>query len=374
MRQGWYQLEPLRLLPTLMLMAILAPPAKAQDPSLLVRVDSVIREPLSQTVPVIGRLVAQQAGMVSAIINGPVEAFFVEVGDRVEQGQVVAVLHANSHRARRDLAAGELAEARAMLETKKAELALSAQELKRLERLKKSAAFSQARYDDARQNVVIAKAEVTRAEAAILSAKADLEAKEIDLDNTNIRAPYDGVVTHRLTEAGSYLQVGAAVLQLVAADRLEIEADVPYQRLSGISVGAGVDFALDDGSRHRAQVRAVLPQENPLTRTRVVRLVPKFGRHDKPLASGQSVTIELPIGRPREVVTVHKDAVIKRGPTSVVFVVVDGAAQSRTVQLGEAIGSRFEVISGLAEGDSVVIRGNERLRPGDKVRVDGASG
>ena len=373
MRRGWYQLGSPWLLLAL-LTANLALPVKAQDPALLVRVDSVIREPLSQTVPVIGRLLARQSGMVSAIINGPVEAFFVEVGDRVERGQVVAVLHANSHRARRDLAAGELAEARGTLETKKAELGLAAQELKRLERLKKSAAFSQARYDDARQNVVIARAEVTRAEAAILSATADLEAKEIDLDNTNIRAPYNGVVTRRLTEAGSYVQVGEAVLELVAADSLEVEVDVPYQRLSGVSIGDGVDFALDDGSRHQAQVRAVLPQENPLTRTRVVRLVPKFGSHDKPLASGQSVTVELPIGPQRDVVTVHKDAVIKRGPASVVFVVEEGTAQSHAIQLGEAIGSRFEVVSGLEEGDIVVVRGNERLRPGDKVRVDGASG
>ena len=65
-------------------------PASAQGEAMLVRVDTVRRVPLSQTVPVIGRLVAQQAGVVAARINGPVEAFRVQVGDRIEAGQTIA--------------------------------------------------------------------------------------------------------------------------------------------------------------------------------------------------------------------------------------------------------------------------------------------
>ena len=85
------------------------------------------------------------------------------------------------------------------------------------------------------------------------------------------------------------------------------------------------------------------------------------------------MTVKVPIGAPRDVLTVHKDAVIKRGPQSIVYVVEDGSANLRPVRLGEAVGSRLEVLEGLQDGDLVVVRGNERLRPGDKVSVDGAT-
>jgi len=64
---------------------------------------------------------------------------------------------------------------------------------------------------------------------------------------------------------------------------------------------------------------------------------------------------------------VHKDAIIRRGAKAMVYVVVGDEATMKPVVLGDAIGSRFEVVEGLVDGDQVVVRGNERLRPGAKV-------
>ncbi len=348
-------------------------PASAQGEAMLVRVDTVRRDPLSQTVPVIGRLVAQQAGVVAARINGPIQAFRVEVGDRIEAGQVIAVLDAAALRARRDLYAGRLSEARAEASVKKAELALARLQHKRLEILKKSAAFYPARFDDARQKVVIAKAEVRQAETAIAGAKADLQLAEINLYNTEIRAPYAGVVTERLTETGAYLQIGEPVIRMIGDRTLEIEAEVPFQRLAGLEPGVEVRLQLDDGTKHSAVVRALLPSENPLTRTRAVRFVPDFGETLRPLAHEQSVTLQIPIGAARRVLSVHKDAIVKRNGKDIVFVVAGDGVQARPVELGIAVGSRFEVLNGLREGERVVVRGNERFKPGAKVRVIGES-
>ncbi|MCH8153805.1 MAG: efflux RND transporter periplasmic adaptor subunit [Proteobacteria bacterium] len=348
-------------------------PASAQGEAMLVRVDTVRRVPLSQTVPVIGRLVAQQAGVVAARINGPVEAFRVEVGDRIEAGQTIAVLNAAALEARRDLYAGRLNEARAELSIEKAQLTLARQDHKRLEKLKKSAAFSQARFDDARQRVVIAKAQMRQAETAIVSAKADLVLAEINLYNAEIRAPYAGVVTERLTETGAFVQIGEPVIRMIGDRTLEVEADVPFQHLGGLEPGIEVRLRLDDGTEHSAVVRALVPSENPLTRTRPVRFVPNIGKTLRPLAHEQSVTLNIPIGPARQVLSVHKDAVIKRQGQDIVFVVAGEGVEARPVQLGVAVGSRFEVLSGLSQGDQVVVRGNERLRPGAKVRVVGES-
>jgi RND family efflux transporter MFP subunit len=356
-----------------LLAAVAAGPALAQADAMRVRVDTVRQVPLSQTVPVIGRLVAQQIGVVSARINGPVEAFEVEVGDRVEAGQVIAALDATALEARRDLYAGKLSEARAELAVKKAELALARQNYKRLEKLKKSAAFSQARFDDAKQGVVIAQAEARQADTAIAAARADLSLAEINLYNARIRAPYPGVVTERLTEAGAYVQVGAPLIRMIGDRTLEIEAEVPFQHLAGIEPGVEMRLRLDDDTEHSAVVRALLPSENPLTRTRTVRFVPNIGATLRPLAHQQSVTLEVPIGPERRVLSVHKDAIVNRQGKDIVFVAKGDEVQARPVRLGAAVGSRMEVLDGLGEGEQVVVRGNERLRSGAKVQVVGES-
>jgi len=356
-----------------LLAALAAGPAFAQADAMRVRVDTVKRVPLSQTVPVIGRLVARQAGVVAARINGPVEAFEVEIGDRVEAGQVIVTLDAAALVARRDFYAGKVSEAKAELAIKKAELALARQNYKRHEKLKKSAAFSQARFDDAKQNVVIARAEAGQAGTTIAAAKADLSLAEINLYDAQVRAPYPGVVTERLTEAGAYVQIGAPVIRMIGDRNLEIEAEVPFQHLAGIEPGVEMRLQLDDGTEHSAVVRALLPSENPLTRTRVVRFIANIGATLRPLAHDQSVTLEIPIGPERQVLTVHKDAIVTRQGKDIVFVAKGDEVQARTVRLGVAVGSRREVLDGLGEGERVVVRGNERLRPGAKIQVVGGS-
>ena len=346
-------------------------PAFAQQEASPVRVDAVRSEPLNQTVPVVGRLVARQAGSVAAHISGPIQEFRVEVGDRVAAGDIIAVLDDTSISAERDMAAAELTIAQAEVSTKQAEVALARQELQRLERLQSSAAFSQARFDDARQEVAIAEAAAREAEATVASARASLRLADINLGDTKVLAPYDGVISQRLTEAGSYASDGDALVRMIADQTLEVEADVPSNRLLGLTSGAAVEVVLDDGTLIGATVRAVIPDENPLTRTRAVRFIPRLSDVTTPLANEQSVTVMVPIGAPRQIVSVHKDAIIQRADGAMVFVVSEGQAQSRPIVLGEPVGNRYEVIKGLLEGEKTVVRGNERLRPGASVRIDG---
>ncbi len=375
--------------------------AGADAQGTLVWVDAVTRQPLYQSFTVIGRLVARQRGVVAARTRGPVAEMRVHVGDRVRKGDVLAVIDRSRLAWRRDLAEAQVKEqqaslanaearqavAEARVATAEAQHALAQQELVRFQNLRKSAAFSQARHDDQRQQVAVAlskvdeaKAEVHEAlslidqsQARILRAKANLKLARDDLALARVRASFDGVVTLRHTEAGAFLEVGDDVVTLVNDRDLEVEADVPYNRIAGLDAGVEVSIRLDDGSRHRAVVRAVGVEENPKTRTRQVRFAPTFGAAAKKLADGQSVALDLPIGPKRDVVSVHKDAIIREAAGAVVFVVVDGIARKRPVELGEAFGARFEVLAGLAPGDQVVVRGNERLRPGQSVRFEGAS-
>ena len=315
-----------------------------------VQIDKVSRAPLVQTTPVVGRLVARQSGTIAARSAGPVEKMMVEVGDRVKKDQVLVRLVASTLEAQRDL--------------RLAELTAAQQELARLERLRtsRSAAFPRARYETALQNVA--------------KATASLKLAQIELNYAEIRAPFPGVVTVRHTEIGAYVRAGDAIVTLVNDQALEIEADVPANRVAGLTPGRTVRFELA-GKQYDAVVRAVIPVDSALTRTRAVRFVPRFMSAMSGIAVNESVTVAVPIGASRTVVSVHKDAIVHRGQNTIVFVVVGakavkppmvmGKAVPRPVKLGDAVGGRFVVLGGLKPGDIVVVRGNERLRPGQAV-------
>jgi multidrug efflux pump subunit AcrA (membrane-fusion protein) len=179
-----------------------------------------------------------------------------------------------------------------------------------------------------------------------------LRIAKIDLYNARIRAPYSGVVSLRHTVAGAFLDVGAPVVTLINDRDLEIEADVPASRLGALSPGTPVTVQLRDGVNAWVAVRAIVPDENPMN---------------------QTVVLDLPIAEARQVTSVHKDAVIVRQGQHRVFVVEGDHVQDRTVRLGAAVGNRFAVVDGLKPGDLVVVRGNERLQSGQKVRFDGSS-
>lgn len=349
-----------------------ASPVLAQQAT-VVGVDAVRAEPLSQTVPVLGRLVAPDSGNVSAALAGSVSKVLVNVGDHVKKGDVLVELDTRVKRAEARVIRSQLDQALAVLKSAKAQITLAEQELARQSQLKKSGAFARSKYETAGQELIKAQAALIRDQAIIATRQASLDVIELDIARSSIRAPYDAVVVEKMVSPGSFLRVGDTLVKLLSDKGLEIEADVPSVRLSGLVVGAKVNAELEDGFRFVAKVRSRLPVENPMTRTRPVRFSVDWPDGILGLADAQAVSVFVPVGASRQVVTVHKDAIIRKGDGSHVFVVANGKAAERKVQLGEATGSRIVVENGLEVGDLAVVRGNERLRSGAAVKVNQGS-
>ncbi|MEM7444410.1 MAG: efflux RND transporter periplasmic adaptor subunit [Pseudomonadota bacterium] len=348
-------------------------PAYGQ-PAALVATDPVIIEPTRQTQPVIGRLVARDNATIAARVAGAVSDVRVNVGDHVEEGDVLVVLDLERLEAEVSLVEAEVGEIEARAAAARAGEALAQQDLDRLEGLRESAAFSQGRYDDAVQEMLRMQSLAAEAEARLRRGLVAYDLARLDLDYGTIRAPFAGTISQRHTSLGEYLTIGAPVVALINDSDLEIEVAVPFDRLGGLEPGVEIAVRLaerggDDADMRTAAVRAIVPVEDPLTRTRRVRMTPSFNEEEAGLAVNQSVTAMIPTGAERDVLTVHKDAVVNGPGGSMVFVVVDGTAQPRPITIGVAVGQRFEVTSGLAEGDEVVIRGNERLAPGQAVQT-----
>ena len=336
-------------------------------------VDLVTKGTAVETVQVYGRIIARQAGVVASRTKGAVEDVKVHVGDRVKKGDTIATLVSSMLKAERELKAAELKESSAKIGTVGVQLSLANQELERLKRLKKSSAFSSARYQDKLRDVERIQSALIEAKAKREQARARLRMANINLFNVKVIAPFDGVIIKRAVEAGDYVSLGAPVVTILNEKSLEVEAEVPANRLGGLSNGIEIDVKPEFGKSFKASVRAIVPQENALSRTRVVRFSPLFFNPTGTIASNQSVVLHIPSGANKQAVTVHKDAITQRRGKRVVFVVKETdsglRANMRPVELGDAFGLRFEVLKGLKPGDRVVIRGNERLRPRQKIKI-----
>lgn len=349
-----------------MLFLVLADAALAADYPAPVDVDEVRQAQLDETVAVVGRIVALQSGPVAARTTAAAKTVHVQVGDSVSKGDVLVTLHSNRQRSILALSKADVTQWAARLKTAKLQQAQAAKDLKRLESLRNSAAFNESLFDQRQTELQAAAAQVAEVEASLSYARIQVKRSQQDLDWTEVKAPYDGIVAERFIEEGQWVALGAAVLSLVSTKSLEVEADIPAQYLRQLQPNAKVT-ATTNGQPLALRLRAILPAEKALSRTRLARLslvlMPDI---TPPLSLNQAVTVAVPLSQ-ADAITVHKDAIIRNGGMSMVYKVVDGAAVMTPVQLGAATAERMQVLNGLAAGDVVVTRGNERLQPGQKV-------
>ena len=344
-------------------------PAPRGRPPQTVKLGEVVSKLSSETYQIVGRVVALQSGVLSARISGTINLVSVAVGERVQKGSIIATLAAGRLITERKRAVALLNRQNAVLRVQKTALKNAKREFSRMKSLLKSAAFSRARFEDLEGLVSEKTAQVLEKNAQVAEALASLERIDIDIRDATIRAPFEGIIIQKHVEVGTYVNTGAPIVTLINDRLLEIEIDVPSARINALKTNTLASVILDDGDRVSAVVRAIIPREDLRTRTRPVRLRPKVKPTTKPLADNQAVLVELSLTSDRPVLTVSKDAVIRRANGNVVYVVKGATASMRSVRIGRGIGDRFQILSGLKAGEKVVVRGNERLGGGGKVRV-----
>ncbi|ABG30984.1 efflux RND transporter periplasmic adaptor subunit [Roseobacter denitrificans] len=341
--------------------------AAAQGGPAAVGVETVEVKTIADTVPLFAEVVTAREGTIASRIAGTVDEIMVLEGASVDQGEMLATLDTELLDILARQAQARLAEARAGIVIAQTRVNRAANALARIEGLRNTASFSTSRFDDAQSDLFEANGLLAEAEARVQTAEATLAETRYQLDRARITAPYAGIVLEVQINPGEFIASGAAVVTLLDVQSMEIEASVPSKYVSVLQPGQAVAGSTETGVPLDLNVRVLLPVEDTATRTRPVRFTSSDLASLDRLAIGQSITINIPISAPREVLSVPKDALVQARGGWTVFVAADGTAQPRTVQIGVALGDRFEVLDGLSEGDVVVTRGNERLRPGQEI-------
>ncbi len=361
------QLRELALL-LLVITTASSPAALAQGRAAKVIVDVAEKRVIRDTQPVIGQLVATRRAEIATRTAGIIEEVSFEIGDRVKRGQSLVVLDKSRVEIEKNAAKASHDVAKAGLAVADAKVKLAEIAFQRQDGLRKSTAFSRSRYEDLKQAAVQARSERAQAEAQMHSAESSLNRALYDLKHSNITAPFDGVVISRQAQPGQYMALGGSLATLLDVTNLEIEADVPSNMARGLKIGDKLVAVLEGGVEQTVTVRTTIPVQNVSTRTRPVRFTVKLDNlQSGHIAIGSSVTLQIPVSAPRTVVSVPKDALLQGNGGWIVYVVQDKKALPRPVQLGQAVQDRIEIKKGVTAGEQVVIRGNERLRPGQSV-------
>ena len=276
-------------------------------------------------------------------------------GDQVEQGGILARIDDILIKAGLDAARAEVAGAEANLTFLKRELA-------RLQRLAKQNNAAQTQLEQ-----TLSQRDATMNE--LVAAKARMLIAQEYLDRTELRAPFAGVVAQRTKRAGEWVDSGDEVLQLVDSSHVEIEASAPLSLKPFLLIGQQLQISARQ-QQGLATLSAVVPVADSQSRLLRLRLDIVEGEW----LAGQPVKVALPTALPQEVLSVPRDAlVLRRGGSYLFKVGAESMSEQVFVEVGIADGDFIQVMGDLAAGDQVVVRGNERMRPGQPVSVKGGA-
>lgn len=302
-----------------------------------------------------GSVVSMRDSLVAAATSGKIE-WVADVGVEVEEGDVIARIEAADAEFTRDDSAAQVRRL-----TARAEYLDSF--YKRFVGLGEDAGESQATLDEMRSNRDEAVQAVKQAEVALRRA-------QINLDRTEVRAPFAGRVVSQEIQVGEFANPGSGLVRLVDTSRYEVTARAPASLTRNVEAGQKIRVA-NGADTMDALVRAVVPVGDDRSRMLELRLeLP-----DTAWYIGSAVRVSLPAAQARNVTAVPRDALILRADRVSVYVIdEDNAAKRVDVELGAAEGDYIEVIGDIEPGASVVIRGGERLRDGQSVTISSLTG
>jgi len=316
----------------------------------LVKVAAAKMQSLSSVILVPGTVISRDDARLSAEVDGRLLEV-AEVGTAVRAGEPVAVVEAEILRLLN-------VELQAEIRRAEARLVYLENEVSRYTTLAKTNLASANQLEQARseQDIALGDLDVARARLAQNSDQ---------LARTRVLAPFDGIVVERLMQPGERVSDGGVVVRLVNPQRLEIVARAPLEYFAFSHIGESLKTKAGT-EELTATIRTVVAVGDENTHQFEIRL----DLEGQPFQVGRTVRVAVPSDDSSEVLTVPRDALVLRPQGATIFV-IDAQKQAKQVSVSTGLGSGdwVEVRGAVSAGDLVVIRGNERLQPGQAVEI-----
>lgn len=333
-----------------------------------------------------GYVTPRRRATIAAKITGLVTGVFFDEGLHVHEGQVLATLDDSDARRALDSAKGDRDSTKATVQDYEVQLRNARITLGRTEQLQQAGIDTQEQLDAARTAVDSFQAKIDLVKVQVMTAEARIQEAQQAVDNCTIRAPFDGIVVSKdaqigemvspISAGGGFTRTGIATI--VDMNSNEIEVDVNEAYIARVVPGQAVTAVLDAYPDWQipSRVRTVIPsadREKATVKVRISflkldpRILPDMGVKVTFLSEEQHHAksgSEAPAG-----VLVPQSAVRDDGGRKIVFLVKDNHAERRAVTVGDAKGGDVEIIGGLMQGDTVIVKGPPDIRDGQSVQV-----
>lgn len=316
-----------------------------------------------------GYVVAQRKAEVASKATGRLAFLGFEEGDLVKSGQIIARLDNKDFTATLELAKAGLRQAEVDSLDK-------GRKYRRAQSLFKSGSITDSEVESA-------EAAYQNAMATVAQANANVRVAEVNLDNTYIRAPFDGTVLRKNADVGEIVAPFASsasskgsVVTLADMSSLEVEADVAESNLDRVRVGRPCEIVLDayPTVRYQGAVKKIVPTADRARATVLTRVA--FTELDERALPEMSARVsffadstDLRQSAGASMLTVPKDAITTRDAGKVVFIVKDNIATAVTVETGNEIGSQIEILRGVNPGDRVILSPPGKMISGQKITI-----
>lgn len=323
-----------------------------------VSVEKVERREIEKALSFVGNLEPVDKATIVPDISGKLWKIYVDVGDRVKKGQVLAEL---DHR-HIDL---QLEQARAGFEVAKANLNDAKTNYMRMEKLYKENAISSQQFEKVKLAYELAQSQFQQAHAA-------LNLAQYQQDVSIMKAPFDGVIVERLAEEGDVINpmMGSfgsrgGVLVLMNFSKIKVDLDVSEKDIHRIKKGQIAYLVVSSipDMKFKGEVTIVNLAADSMTKTFKVRT--EFENPDLLLKPGTFGTVTIVTEAKKNVLAIKKEGLVENA----VFVVENGKAFKRMVKTGIENNTHIEIIEGLKEGEVYVSSGVLGLKDGSKVKI-----
>ena len=320
---------------------------------------------IPETMEVVGTVRARTSAVVSARIPGTVSLLKVREGDRVRKGQLLAQLDAQENQAAAAGAAAGAEEAKRGLDEALSRKRLSDTTFDRYQKLFNEQAVTRQEFDVKQTERDLATQAVARAEARVRQAREGSRSASAIAAYTRVIAPISGIITSKQADLGATVFPAQPLMTIEDDGDYQLELSLPESIVLTVKPGTAVQVTLDAlNTNFSTRIAEIVPSADPASRT----FIAKITLGQKGLKSGMFGRGVISLGTSVNGMLLPKKAVVERGALTSVWVVdKDAIAHMRLVKTGKTVGDKMEILSGLSDGERVVVGGAEKVSEGSKV-------
>ncbi|MBL6847929.1 MAG: efflux RND transporter periplasmic adaptor subunit [Alphaproteobacteria bacterium] len=334
----------------------------------LVEIEKVKVVKVSEKTNAIGRLVALDPIIVSSKINQEILKVHFKIGDDVKKNDLLFTLASKDIIRNIKQITAELKLEEKTLNLLKEQLSLRDSKAKNAKNLKERKIITQDNLDNVNISLLQNKQQIAQREYNIIKLKISLDENKENLTFAKILSPVDGNIITIQGQTGALISKGKILASILANGLNEIETDLRSELASKIIIGSEVNI-INDKTNYKGKVRGIVNSENIRTGTRKVRITLNESLPKSLSASGTRFSLEISIGKSLPRLLIPKDALISRGNRQIVYCFEKGLAKQKLVKIGISVGNKIEILGGLEEGQLVVVKGNENLRPNQPIKI-----